>query len=329
MRKFYYSEYGPFFEEYIALKRSLGYKYREPEYIFSQFDKLVLSREESSIGISKELSDVWYKKRPHESPKTRYSRIQTIRGFSSFLNTLGYQSHIPDLPKLSKNFTPYIFTKDQINLLFNASDQLKGTRHNLTSKVFIIPALLRLLYGTGLRVSEALSLSCDDLNIKSKYLLLRYTKNGKERLVPISESLCMVCRQYLDYRQNFPILKDSNRLFINPDGSACDIHSAYKCFRRVLYKAKIPHAGKGLGPRLHDLRHTFSVHTLANMAEAGIDLYYSLPVLSTYLGHQSIGATDKYIRLTAEMYPSIIAKISEAFPVLFPEINNLIENETN
>ena len=236
---------------------------------------------------------------------------------------------MPDLPKLSKNFTPYIFTKDQITLLFKTSDQLKGTRLNLTSKVYIIPALLRLLYGTGLRVSEALSLSCDDLNIKAKYLILRYSKNGKERLVPISDSLCNVCKQYLDHRQNFPIINDSNRLFINPDGSACDIHSAYKWFRRVLYKAKIPHAGKGLGPRLHDLRHTFSVHTLANMAETGVDLYYSLPVLSTYLGHQSIGATDKYIRLTAEMYPSIIAKISEAFPFLFPEIYHLIENEAD
>jgi integrase/recombinase XerD len=236
---------------------------------------------------------------------------------------------LPDLPKLSKNFTPYIFTKDQISLLFKASDQLKGTRNNLTSKVFIVPALLRLLYGTGLRVSEALSLSCNDINIKSKYLILRHTKNGKERLVPISDSLCEVCKQYLDYRKNFPIVKDSNCLFINPDGSPCNIHAAYKWFRRVLYKAKIPHAGKGLGPRLHDLRHTFSVHTLAGMAEAGEDLYYSLPVLSTYLGHQSIGATDKYIRLTAEMYPSIIAKINEAFPFLFPEIYHLIENETN
>jgi integrase/recombinase XerD len=65
------------------------------------------------------------------------------------------------------------------------------------------------------------------------------------------------------------------------------------------------------------------------MAESGADLYYSLPVLSTYLGHQSVHATDKYIRLTAEMYPSIIAKINEAFPLLFPEIFHLQENETN
>src|SRR5437667_10117127 len=105
MSKFHYSDYGPFFEQFIALKRSLGYKYRDPQYIFGQFDKLVLSREESTVGISRELSDAWCEKRPNESPKTRYSRIQTIRNFSSFLNTLNYPSHLPDLPKLSKNFT--------------------------------------------------------------------------------------------------------------------------------------------------------------------------------------------------------------------------------
>ena len=61
--------------------------------------------------------------------------------------------------------------------------------------------------------------------------------------------------------------------------------------------------------RLHDLRHTFAVHSLAKMAEEGMDLYCSLPILSTYLGHQSLRATNNYVRLTSEMYPELIRKI--------------------
>jgi len=148
-------------------------------------------------------------------------------------------------------------------------------------------------------------------------------------MVPISDSMTEVCREYMKCRSHFPLFKDTNRLFVLPDGSSYTVGCAYKYFRKLLYKAGIPHAGKGLGPRMHDLRHTFSVHALASMAEAGLDMYYSLPVLGTFLGHQSISVTDKYVRLTAEMYPSLIAKVNTACPYLFPTIYNINENETN
>jgi integrase/recombinase XerD len=77
------------------------------------------------------------------------------------------------------------------------------------------------------------------------------------------------------------------------------------------------------------LRHTFSVHSLAAMAEAGLDLYYSLPILSAYLGHQTLAATDGYVRLTAQMYPSIIAAANNISADIFPNIFNLNQDETN
>lgn len=76
------------------------------------------------------------------------------------------------------------------------------------------------------------------------------------------------------------------------------------------------------GPRLHDLRHTFSVHALAGMAESGIDLYCSLPILSTYLGHQSLEATNAYVRLTAEMYPGLLKDVDFICLNVFPKTSN-------
>src|SRR5665213_94817 len=329
MKISYYSIYGAHFEQFTILKRSLGYKYEEVEYVLGMFDKVALKREETSIGISRELSDEWCIKRPNESPKTWYSRIQMIRGFSSFLCASGYPSHLPKLPKIRCTYTPYIFTKEQITSIFAASDQLKPSKRNLNSAVYIVPALMRLLYSTGVRISEAMSLCLDDINLKEKYIILRQSKNGQDRIVPLSASMAIVCSEYMKIRDRLPLRKPTNRLFVLPDGTSFTIGSAYKSFRRILYNAGIPHAGKGLGPRMHDLRHTFSVHALASMAEAGLDLYYSLPVLSTYLGHKTIQSTDKYVRLTAEMYPSVIAKVNEACPHLFPEFYNNNENETN
>ena len=72
--------------------------------------------------------------------------------------------------------------------------------------------------------------------------------------------------------------------------------------------------------RLHDLRHAFSVHSFVAMAESGLDLYYSLPLLSEYLGHQSLEATDKYVRLTSDMYPKLLSNVNTICSYAFPEV---------
>ena len=104
------------------------------------------------------------------------------------------------------------------------------------------------------------------------------------------------------------------------NGGRCQTCTVYEHFRTVLYKAGISHKGRGTGPRLHDLRHTFCVNALLKMSEAGMDLYYSMPVLSTYVGHQSIEATNKYVRLTSEMYPNLLDKVNSIYKYVFPEI---------
>ena len=145
-------------------------------------------------------------------------------------------------------------------------------------------------------------------------------------MVPISDSLAKACEEYWMYRILFPSIRKENRFFIKPDGSPMSMYNVYKWFRKIIYTANISHGGRGHGPRLHDLRHTFSVHSLVTMSESGLDLYYSLPILATYLGHQSLEATDSYVRLTAEMYPDLIKKASDICSSVFPVINTDTED---
>jgi integrase len=252
-----------------------------------------------------------------------------MRQFSSFLITLNYPSYLPALPKIKDTHTPYIYTKEEIAAIFAATDQLSTQSTCYNSMVLILPSLIRLLYGTGLRLGEALALSCRDVHLEEQYIVLRDTKNGTDRMVPTSGSLTQVIAEYLNCRKRFPLITKTDLLFVQPNGDCCYSHRAYEWFRKVLYKAGIPHKGKHQGPHLHDLRHTFSVHSLAKMAEAGTDLYYSLPVLSTYLGHRSIASTDGYVRLTADMYPSIITKVNNVCPYLFPEISKNTSHENS
>lgn len=95
--------------------------------------------------------------------------------------------------------------------------------------------------------------------------------------------------------------------------------TAYDRFRRILIRANIPHGEPG--PRLHDFRHSFSVQSLAEMSSQGLNLYCSLPILSRYLGHISLEATEQYVRLTAEMYPELLRQANSLCAYVFPEVS--------
>jgi integrase/recombinase XerD len=330
MNRFYYSIYGPLIESFICHKRNLGFKYKEVEYTFAQFDKLASSRYENEIGISKELAEEWGQSRPAETVKTRAERISLLNGFSSYLIQIGYvNSFVMPAPKVISTYVPYIFSKKEIATIFTMCDNLDVSNANPASSLYSAPAFLRLLYGTGIRLSEALTLHYKDVNLQNKCLTLRNCKNGQDRLIPLSDSVAAVCKGYLRFRDKLSIKRSSPYFFVKPTGDPCSKDQPYDWFRTVLYQAGIPHGGKGFGPRLHDFRHTFSVHALASMAESGLDLYYSLPILSRYLGHQSLESTDKYVKLTAEMYPALIAGANKLCPYLFPELLNHTADETD
>lgn len=100
-------------------------------------------------------------------------------------------------------------------------------------------------------------------------------------------------------------------LFIGYKEKNLTEHGFYSRFREVLWLAGIPHQGRGKGPRVHDLRHTFAVHCLNKWVDEGRDIYTVLPVLSDYLGHSSISATSHYLRLTPVQFPQIVSIMEE------------------
>lgn len=320
----YQGIYATLLDQYVDFKRNLGFKFKSAESTYYLFDQFTILNGESEIGITKELADKWAVKRPNESDNTCYKRVMYLIQFATFLNDSGYSSYIPRLPKAYKsNFTPYIFSQDEMNAIFAASDLLEIVG-SINSAVNVIPALLRTLYATGIRIGEAVTIKIKDVNLDDKFMVIRESKNGKDRMIPFSDSLATICRQY---RESLKLVQSPNDyFFVKRNGHRCKPKAIYEWFRKVLWKAGIPHGGKGQGPRLHDLRHAFSVHSLAIMAESGLDLYYSLPILSEYLGHQSLEATEKYVRLTSEMYPGLLSNVNNICSYAFPEVDS---HETN
>lgn len=127
MPKYYYSIYGPLLQKFLEFKRDLGFKYHAAQTDCNRFDRIAMKRKGKSIGITKAFANKICIKRPNESAKTRVNWILFIRQFAVFLCDNCYRSHIPKLPKFKSTYTPYIFSKEEMDVIFETCDELKAT----------------------------------------------------------------------------------------------------------------------------------------------------------------------------------------------------------
>jgi integrase len=173
-----------------------------------------------------------------------------------------------------------------------------------------------MLYACGLRVSEAVSLRICDVDLDRGIPTILETKYHKDRLVPINIEFLAQLKDYADKRLKS---KDRNSPFFpTSNGKFYSVHSIYTAFRKFLWDAGISHGGRGHGPRVHDIRHTFAVHCLRKWVLAGNELNAAIPFLSAYMGHVHFRHTQVYLRLTSDMYPDVVSKVEKMFDV-FPD----------
>ena len=302
--------------------------------ILLEFDNFFVSEGVKELHIRKEQIEKWRTTRLNDSEQTLYSKYSVWSQFCRYMCHTGIECYITRLPKLPDcGFTPYIFTREQMKNIFQACDELRLYDRHMNVNIQVIPSLTRLLYSTGIRISEALSIRNEDIDFTQDVIRIKKTKNGEERLAPLTESMSAVLKEYMLERNKIPVAgidKPDSFLFVSLTGKPCVSGSIYQWFRKILKICNIPHAGNHHGPRVHDLRHTCAVHSLIKMCEDGLDLYCALPLLSTFIGHKSIRATEQYVRLTTEMYPQLINRQKEQGAYVFPACQtNKIDNNGN
>lgn len=322
--KAFVGDFKEMLEDFIKQKRSLGYKYVVEQDRLRRFSEYTMNCGTEHKSLSKDLVLGWTAKRENESVKTWMHRSSDLRQFALYLQSQGHEAFIP--PKNHKasrgEYIPYIFTHGEIDRFFQTVDTiLPSSRSNIHE---IYPLLFRLLYCCGFRISEICHLKITDVDFDNGVLFIRGSKFNKDRLVPVSLPLTnMVIKYHALFNKNIP---SEDYFFRNKKGIPLTRDRVYKVYRQLLWKAGISHGGKGKGPRLHDFRHAFCVHTLAHQVKNGVDPYITLPILSVYVGHNSVGATQFYLRLTAEAYPDLIKKISQTCAYVIPKV---VEDETN
>ncbi|KTE90270.1 hypothetical protein AT727_24725 [Desulfitobacterium hafniense] len=302
-KPYFTGPFAPMCEIFVAQKRASGLVYDQQAMLLRMFDNFCKGHEIQNYTITKEIALDWCQKRLNEKDITRRSRVGEMQRFSVFLSKQGYPSYfLPVLPKQGETHTPYIFTKDELKRIFERLDTLIPTNAS-PNRHLTYPLLFRMLYGCGLRISEALSLTKGDVDAENGVLHILHGKNDRERFVPMSESLTTLCSQYLlAVHQSTPA---EMPLFYTKSHTNYSKSCISKEFKGFLWDVGIPYRGTSLGPRVHDLRHTFVCHNIQRWAEEGVAIYSRLPVLSKYLGHTSVSATQWYLRLSAEVYPHI------------------------
>jgi integrase len=312
---------GPFSQlcvDFINYKRSLGRKYISEMFGMKRFDKFTIKHNYKSNILSKDLVENFVKLHKMETQRNSMIRRILMQQFALYLSSMGHNAYI--IPKLkvktTSSFTPYIFSESEISAFFHTIDHL-AARKVIPYIYLILPVVFRILYCCGLRISEALNLKISDINLDEGILTVRHAKCDTERLIPISESLNNLCKDYMTKMHKNK--KSNDYFFPSHDNTNIIRQTIFYHFRKILWKSGISYRGKGIGPRLHDFRHTFAVHSLKKCVSEGKDIYTFLPILSVFLGHNSVAATQIYLRLTAESHPDIIQLTEKNTSKIFPE----------
>jgi integrase len=205
------------------------------------------------------------------------------------------------VPKRPHPFRPYIFPEEELRRLFKAAGELETPRMALQGAT--LRPLLLLLYGAGLRISEALALTLADVDLTASLLTIRESKFYKTRLVPVGPRLTATLRAYADDRRQQGHTNDpASPFFVTRTGSAVTRGMAERAFVRLRTIAGIAREdGARYQPRLHDLRHAMAVHRLVAWYREGADVQQLLPQLATYLGHVDGATTQRYLAMTPEL----------------------------
>jgi integrase/recombinase XerD len=311
------SPLAPLMAQFVQEKRACGYRYDECASSLRRFDAYLCRQGLQHVELPRAMMSSWLDKQPHESGGNQRVRINTVRQFAQFMHRLGLPADVPDLwarAKQPKAFLARVLTHDEVRRLLDAVDQIEP-RASTYLRHLVLPELLRVLYGCGLRLEEALSLRMRDVDLIQGVLHINDTKFRKDRLVPPALPLVVRLQKYAATLGPRPA---DAYFFPSPNGGSLHGSGVYRNYRDLLQRCHIGHGGRGKGPRLHDLRHTFAVHTLLRWYREGADLQARLPVLATYLGHASIDGTQDYLQMTAELYPEIVSRSDAAFGDVIP-----------
>lgn len=301
-------------EKYIDQRVKDGYSESSFNWLLT-FDNFIYQKSYNQQYLSKEIINEWLVKRPTETNSTFLKRITTLKNFCIYLNSIGIDAYVPKVNVHKSKVQPYVLSVEELQLLFNAIDMYFSNRNPMTRIKtkhynYMIPVMIRILYCTGMRIGELCSLKFDDFKYEKKRLLIKNSKNLKDKYVYLHDD---VYNLLLTYSKKLQSEIYSDWLF-PAEKSATHINKttidAY--FHKIVNLYEI--GNEDHYPTPHSLRHTYTVHRIDSWVKNGEDLNEMIPYLSRQLGHNSPLETYYYYHMLATSFEIIEEKGRDLIP---------------
>lgn len=302
-------------QEYLAMRRALGFKLQDPGKRLLDFVTFMDQRRAAYITVP--LALAWARQHSSEHDDTwAAQRLSTVRLFARYRSATDPRTQIPPaalLPYRPKRTRPYLYSDKEIEQLLRATLNMPlSVRHR--KRCALLPWVYYCLFGlltvSGLRLGEARNLKLQDLDLKAAVLTIRGAKFGKDRLVPLHASTCKVLAEYLLRRErHWAGRAVSSYLFVSSWGNRLDNGQIHRAFYAASRQVGLRGVTDRHGPRLHDLRHRFATATLVNWYRSDQDAERRLPLLSAFLGHVHVADTQWYLSGSPELMREAMSRL--------------------
>ncbi len=244
------------------------------------------------------------------NPSWLADRLSVVRGFARHLALIDERTEVPPadlLPHRSHRATPYLYTAEEVLRLMAAAGKLPSPLRRAT-----FSTLVGLLSVTGMRIGEALRLDRGDVDLAQRILIVRDSKFGKSREIPVHDSTARALRVFATRRDELCPQASSPAFFVSLAGTRLLYDGFHLTFLRLVREASLSPRSATCRPRPHDLRHTFAVSTLMGWYREGVDVEPRLATLSTYLGHVHPANTYWYLSAAPELLSLAAARLEAA-----------------
>jgi integrase/recombinase XerD len=295
-------------DRYLVIRRAVGFKLARAELLLIDFLAYLDAVGAETVTTANALA--WASLPPNGSSSWWAQRLSVIRAFARHLHAIDPAHEVPPpglLAAPSHRAVPYLYSDADIAALMAAAGQRRSPLRAAT-----LNTIIGLLAVSGLRIGEALRLDRDDVDLAAGTLVVRQTKFGKTRLVPLHPSTRDALAAYARRRDQLCARPPDPAFFVSLAGTRvlyCNFHLAWL---DVVRQAGLEPRSPRCRPRPHDLRHSFAVRTLLGWYRDGIDVAAHLPLLSTYLGHVHPARTYWYLSAAPELLALVAARLDAA-----------------
>jgi len=292
-------------QDYLVLRRSMGFKLHRAERLLAQF--VAYCEAAGSETLTTALALAWATLPAGASQSWPAGRLSVVRGFARYLAFRDERTEVPPpelLPNRSHRAHPYLYSTEQVVALMDAAGDIPAPLRRAT-----FSTLISLLYVTGMRIGEALRLDRDDVDLGQQVIVVRGSKFGKSREVPIHESTARALSAYGRQRDALCPRASSPAFFLSLAGTRLRYDNFHRCFHALAQEAGLTPRSSRCRPRPHDLRHTFAVSTLIDWYRDGVEVEPRMSRLSTYLGHTHPANTYWYLEAAPELLALAAARL--------------------